>query len=30
MKEQDLKACFDLTDWSIFEAAANDLSPQTP
>ncbi len=23
--EQDLKACFDLTDWSVFEAAANDL-----
>ncbi len=23
--EQDLNACFDLTDWSIFEAAATDL-----
>ncbi len=23
--EQDLKACFDLTDWTVFEAAANDL-----
>ncbi len=24
--EQDLKACFDLTDWSVFKAAANDLA----
>ncbi len=23
--EQDLKACFDLTDWTVFEAAATDL-----
>ncbi len=23
--EQDLKACFDFTDWRVFEAAANDL-----
>ncbi len=27
--EQDLKACFDLTDWSVFEAAANDLDEFT-
>ncbi len=27
--EQDLKACFDLTDWSIFEVAANDLDELT-
>ncbi len=27
--EQDLKACFDLTDWSVFEAAANDLDELT-
>ncbi len=27
--EQDLKACFDLTDWSCFEAAANDLDELT-
>jgi len=27
--EQDLKACFDLTDWSDFEAAANDLDELT-
>ncbi len=24
--EQDLKACFDLTDWSVSEAAATDLA----
>ncbi len=29
MKEQDLKACFALTDWSVFEAAANDLDEPT-
>ncbi len=23
--ERDLQACFDLTDWSVFEAAANDM-----
>ncbi len=23
--EQDLKACFDLSDWSVFEATATDL-----
>ncbi len=27
--EQDLKACFDLTDLSVFEAAANDLDELT-
>jgi len=27
--EQDLKACFDLTDWSVFKAAANDLAKLT-
>ncbi len=27
--EQDLKACFDLTDCSVFEAAANDLDELT-
>ncbi len=27
--EQDLRACFDLTDWSVFEAAANDLDELT-
>ncbi len=27
--EQDLKACFDLTDWSVFEAAATDLDELT-
>ncbi len=27
--EQDLKACFDLTDWSVFKAAANDLDELT-
>ncbi len=27
--KQDLKACFDLTDWSVFEAAANDLDELT-
>ncbi len=27
--EQDLKACFDLTDWTVFEAAANDLDELT-
>ncbi len=27
--EQDLKASFDLTDWSVFEAAANDLDELT-
>ncbi len=27
--EQDLKACFDLTNWSVFEAAANDLDKLT-
>ncbi len=27
--EQDLKACFDLTDWSVFEVAANDLDEIT-
>ncbi len=27
--EEDLKACFDLTDWSVFEAAANDLDELT-
>ncbi len=27
--EQDLKACFDLNDWSFFEAAANDLDELT-
>ncbi len=27
--EQDSKACFDLTDWSVFEAAANDLDELT-
>ncbi len=27
--EQDLQACFDLTDWIVFEAAANDLEELT-
>ncbi len=27
--EQDLKACFDLTDWSVFEATATDLDELT-
>uniref|UniRef100_A0A8C2CQ77 Reverse transcriptase domain-containing protein n=1 Tax=Cyprinus carpio TaxID=7962 RepID=A0A8C2CQ77_CYPCA len=27
--EQDLKACFDLTDWSVFEAATTDLDKLT-
>ncbi len=27
--EKDLKACFGLTDWSVFEAAANDLDELT-
>ncbi len=27
--EQDLKACFGFTDWSVFEAAANDLGELT-
>ncbi len=27
--EQDLKACFDLTDWIVFEAAATDLDDFT-
>ncbi len=27
--EQDLKACFDLTDWTVFEAASNDLEELT-
>ncbi len=27
--EQDLKACFDLTDWSVIEAAATDLDELT-
>ncbi len=27
--EQDLKACFDFTDWTVFEAAANDLDELT-
>ncbi len=27
--EKDIKACFDLTDWSVFEAAANDLDELT-
>ncbi len=27
--EQDLKACFDLTDWSVFEATATDLDEHT-
>ncbi len=27
--EQELKACFDLTDWTVFEAAANDLDELT-
>ncbi len=26
---KDLKACFDLTDWSVFETAANDLDELT-
>ncbi len=29
MKEQDLQACFELTDWSVFEAAATDLDELT-
>ncbi len=27
--EQDLKACFDLTDWSVFEVTATDLDELT-
>ncbi len=27
--EQDLQACFKLTDWSVFEAAATDLDELT-
>ncbi len=27
--EEDLKACFDLTDWSVFEAAAKNLDKLT-
>ncbi len=27
--ERDLQACFDLTDWSVFEAAATDLDELT-
>ncbi len=27
--EKDIKACFYLTDWSVFEAAANDLDKLT-
>ncbi len=27
--EQDLKVCFDLTDWTVFEATANDLDELT-
>uniref|UniRef100_A0A9J7YVU8 Reverse transcriptase domain-containing protein n=1 Tax=Cyprinus carpio carpio TaxID=630221 RepID=A0A9J7YVU8_CYPCA len=27
--EQDLKACFDLTDWSVFEAATTNLDELT-
>ncbi len=27
--EQVLQACLDLTDWSVFEAAANDLDELT-
>ncbi len=27
--EPDLKACFDLTDWTVFEAAANNLDELT-
>ncbi len=27
--EQDLQACFELTDWSVFEAAATDLDELT-
>ncbi len=27
--EQDLKACFHLTDWTVFEAAANNLDEQS-
>ncbi len=27
--EQNLKACFDLTDWTVFEAAATDLDELT-
>ncbi len=27
--EQDLKACFDLTDWSVFEAASTGLDELT-
>ncbi len=27
--EQDLRACFDLTDWSVFEATATDLDELT-
>ncbi len=27
--EQDLKACFNLTDWTVFEVASNDLEELT-
>ncbi len=27
--ERDLKACFNLTDWTVFEAAVNDLDELT-
>ncbi len=27
--EQDLQACFELTDWSVFEAASTDLDELT-
>ncbi len=27
--EWDLQACFSLTDWTVFEAAANDLNELT-
>ncbi len=29
MKEQVLQTCFDLTDWTVFKAAANDLDELT-
>ncbi len=29
MKQRVLQACFDLTDWTVFEAAANDLDELT-
>jgi len=28
-EEQDLQACFELTDWSVFEAAGTDLDELT-